>query len=142
MDSHRLKPLQQLAQEREQAQMRQLAECHRVLAAQEKRLEELAGYRTDYAHFPPVPINGALLANRRAFIDRLDKAMAQQKHQLKQAQEAHALERSKTVLASRQVMAWDQLAKTFQARERHFLEKRMQNELDAHAARPKEGILG
>ena len=78
MESRRIDPLLQRAQEQEDAIARALAERQRQLATQESRLEELRRYAEEYANAQLSSVSPAQLANRRAFLDRIDSAVQQQ----------------------------------------------------------------
>ena len=78
MESRRIDPLLQRAQEQEDAIARALAERQRQLATQESRLEELRRYAEEYANAQLSSVSAAQLANRRAFLDRIDSAVQQQ----------------------------------------------------------------
>src|SRR5690606_36455145 len=78
MQSRRLDPLLRRAQEREDAVARELAERQRAHALQESRLEELRRYLEEYASTQMTAVSPAQLANRRAFLDRLESAVEQQ----------------------------------------------------------------
>ena len=78
MQSRRFDPLLRRAQEKEDAVARDLAERQRTLDTQESRLEELRKYADEYAQSQMAATSPAQLANRRAFLDRLDSAVKQQ----------------------------------------------------------------
>jgi len=136
MNPHRLKPIQRLAQEREDEQARQLAEQQRTLDAHEQRLVELRRYAAEYAA-PPVgeSTSAALLINRRAFAEKLDSAVAQQSRHVEKARGSCEIERARLLLASREVSVLDKLAASYHAQERKVDERRTQRELDDHALR-------
>lgn len=136
MDTRRLKPIHRLAQERESERARELAQRQQTLDAQEERLRELRRYAAEYAA-PPAggSMSAALLANRRAFVDKLDSAVVQQARHVERARESCEVERARLLLASRDVAVLDRLAASYQARERRSEERRSQRELDDHAVR-------
>ncbi len=135
MNRQRLKPLQQLAEEREQLHARELAERQRTLAAQEQRLTEITRYAQEYARLAPGLVDPALLANRRAFIEKLDTALVQQRQHVESAREGCESGRARLVRASRDVAVLDRLAAGYMARELRTAELRAQRELDDHAIR-------
>jgi flagellar FliJ protein len=136
VNPQRLKPIRQLAQEREDEQARQFAEQQRALEAQEQRLAELRRYAGEYAT-PPVGecTSAALLINRRAFSAKLDDAVAQQSRHVEKARGSCEIERARLLIASREVGALDRLAASYDAQERKLDERKSQRELDDHAQR-------
>ena len=111
MDPRRLKPIQRLAQEREDDQARQLAERQKALDTQEQRLAELRRYAAEYAALPAgSSTSAALLSNRRAFAEKLDSAVTQQVKQVEKARGSCEIERARLMLASSEVPVLDRLA--------------------------------
>lgn len=136
MDPRRLKPIQRLAQEREDEQARQLAERQKALQTQEQRLDELRRYAAEYAALPAgSSTNAALLSNRRAFAEKLDTAVTQQVKQVEQARGNCEIERTRLMLASHEVSVLERLAASYNALERKAEERRAQSEMDEHCAR-------
>ena len=137
MDTQRLKPIQQIAESREQSRAKVFAERGRALDAQQKRLDELAQYAREYAQ--PVAQGGtvtaSMLQNRSAFLERLEDAVKTQTKAVDKARESVELERARLLLASREVAMLDKLADSYAVRERHAEALRMQKELDDHAIR-------
>ena len=78
IQSRRIDPLLRRAQEHEDSVARDLAERQRTLAQHESRLEELRQYAEDYANSQMAATSPAQLANRRAFLERIDQALKQQ----------------------------------------------------------------
>ena len=78
MQSRRFDPLLRRAQEHEDTVARDLAERQRAHELQESRLAELRRYADEYASSQMAAISPAQLANRRAFLDRLENAVEQQ----------------------------------------------------------------
>ena len=76
IQSRRIDPLLRRAQEHEDSVARDLAERQRTLAQHESRLEELRQYAEDYANSQMAATSPAQLANRRAFLERIDQALA------------------------------------------------------------------
>lgn len=136
MNAKRLIPIQRLAQKREDDQARQLAEQQKALETQEQRLLDLKRYADEYASVPSaVSLTPALLANRRAFLDKLDSAVQQQSKQVERARGTCDVERARLLLASREVSVLDKLAASYQAQAKKTDEQRSQKELDDHAGR-------
>jgi len=136
VNAKRLIPIQRLAQKREDDQARQLAEQQKALETQEQRLLDLKRYADEYASVPSaVSLTPALLANRRAFLDKLDSAVQQQSKQVERARGTCDVERARLLLASREVSVLDKLAASYQAQAKKTDEQRSQKELDDHAGR-------
>lgn len=80
--SHRLRPLMKLAKNNEQQAARVLSECRHRLQEQESRLEDLRGYRREYAaRLSAVGAAGAdaaTLQRFKAFLVKLDEAIVLQ----------------------------------------------------------------
>ena len=135
MESRRIDPLLQRAQEQEDAIARALAERQRQLATQEFRLEELRRYAEEYANSQLSSISAAQLANRRAFLDRIDSAVQQQVKNVDSSRASVDVERARLLLASRDKQVLEQLAASYRAQERQVVERRNQRELDDLGAR-------
>jgi flagellar FliJ protein len=135
MDSRRLRPIQQLAADRETERARALADRGRHLQSHQQRLQDLAKYAEEYASTPAAVTSTAQLLNRRAFLDRLEDAMRQQQQAVRRAEESCEVERARLVLASREKSVLEKLSAAYSAREAHANNQRAQRELDEHAAR-------
>jgi flagellar FliJ protein len=105
--ANRLQPAVEQARERREEAMSRLAEQQQKLARAEQQLGELQRYRQDYAEDAGASagISVTALLNRQQFIERIDKAVAQQgveverqRRQLEQVRgswrDAHARERA------------------------------------------------
>jgi len=136
MDPRRLKPIQLLAQEREDAQARQFAQRQKSFDEQRRRLDDLRRYADEYGA-PPTgsSTSAALLNNRRAFAEKLDHAVTQQATQVEKARGSCEMERTRLLLASRDVAVLDKLAASYHAEHRKSEDRKSQRELDDHAAR-------
>lgn len=135
MQSRRIDPLLRRAQEHEDSVARDLAERQRSLALQESRLEELRGYAAEYAGSQMAATSPAQLANRRAFLDRIDQALAQQLQNVDRSRTSVDIERDRLLLASRDKQVLEQLAASYRAQERQVVERRDQREMDDLGAR-------
>ncbi|MEL1264259.1 flagellar export protein FliJ [Pseudoxanthomonas putridarboris] len=135
MQSRRIDPLLRRAQEHEDSVARDLAERQRSLALQESRLEELRGYAAEYANSQMAATSPAQLANRRAFLDRIDQALAQQLQNVDRSRSSVDIERDRLLLASRDKQVLEQLAASYRAQERQVVERRDQREMDDLGAR-------
>ncbi|MGR4877762.1 flagellar export protein FliJ [Pseudoxanthomonas sp. LARHCG66] len=135
MQSRRIDPLLRRAQEHEDSVARDLAERQNTLAQHESRLEELRQYAEDYANSQMAATSPAQLANRRAFLERIDQALAQQLQNVDRSRSSVDIERDRLLLASRDKQVLEQLAASYRAQERQVVERRDQREMDDLGAR-------
>ncbi|GAB3505086.1 flagellar export protein FliJ [Pseudoxanthomonas daejeonensis] len=135
MQSRRFDPLLRRAQEHEDTVARDLAERQRAHELQESRLAELRRYADEYASSQMAAISPAQLANRRAFLDRLESAVEQQSRTVDHSRENVDAERARLLLASRDKQVLEQLSASYRAQERKVDERRSQREMDDLGAR-------
>ncbi len=135
MQSRRIDPLLRRAQEHEDSVARDLAERQRTLALHESRLEELRKYAEEYANSQMAAASPAQLANRRAFLDRIDQALQQQLQTVDRSRASVDIERDRLLLASRDKQVLEQLAASYRVQERQIVERRDQREMDDLGAR-------
>ena len=133
--SRRLDPLLRRAQDHEDEVARALAERQQSLDMHQSRLEELRRYAEEYASSQMAAISPAQLANRRAFLDRLESAVEQQSRTVDSSRERLEAERTRLLLASRDKQVLEQLAASYRAQERRVDERRSQREMDDLGAR-------
>ncbi|MDC7807312.1 flagellar export protein FliJ [Luteimonas sp BLCC-B24] len=133
--SRRIDPLLNRAQETEDAAARVLAERQSVLAQHEAQLVELRRYAEEYGNSQMSATSPAQLANRRAFLDRLQSAVEQQTRAVDNSRQTVEIERGRLLLASRDKQVLEQLAASYRAQERQVDERRSQRELDDLRAR-------
>lgn len=134
MSSSRMRPLQQIAEMREDEAARRLLDQQRLLGERERRLDELTRYLGEYeslaqAHSP------RLLINRQAFVERLREAVAMQSRLVEQARSHCDVQRGEWLLQRRKVSTLDQLAACYRRREQRVEEQRNQRQLDELALR-------
>ncbi len=132
--SHRLVPLQQIADSREDEAARRLIDVQRQVAERETRLQELIDYRSEYEQ-RRVGSTPQLLMNARQFIARLREAEAFQRQLVEQARQELATERGRWLSRRREVGTLEQLAEIYRERERRMEARRAQNGMDEHASR-------
>ncbi|WP_374013903.1 flagellar export protein FliJ [Pseudoxanthomonas koreensis] len=135
MQSRRIDPLLRRAQEHEDAVARELAERQRAHVLQESRLDELRRYVDEYGCSQMAATSPAQLANRRAFLDRLESAVEQQSRNVDNSRQHLEAERTRLLLASRDKQVLEQLAASYRAQERKVDERRSQREMDDLGAR-------
>lgn len=133
--SRRIDPLLSRAQDREDAAARELARQQQVLAQHESRLLELRRYAEEYANSQLAATSPAQLANRRAFVERLQSAVEQQSRAVDSNRRTLEVERGRLLLASRDKQVLEQLAASYRAQEQKVDERRSQRELDDLGAR-------
>lgn len=133
--SKRIDPLLNRAQDNEDAVARVLADRQRALQQNESRLDELRRYADEYGQSQLAATSPAQLANRRAFLDRLENAVEQQSRAVDNHRQTVEVERSRLLLASRDKQVLEQLAASYRAQERVVDERRSQRELDDLGAR-------
>ncbi|MCD9008153.1 flagellar export protein FliJ [Luteimonas sp. XNQY3] len=133
--SRRIDPLLNRAQETEDAAARVLADRQSTLAQHEAQLVELRRYADEYGNSQLAATSPAQLANRRAFLDRLQSAVEQQSRAVDNSRQTVEVERGRLLLASRDKQVLEQLAASYRAQERQVDERRSQRELDDLGAR-------
>ena len=77
----------------------------------------------------------AQLANRRAFVERLQQAVEQQSLAVADNRRTVEVERSRLLLASRDKQVLEKLAASYRAQERQVDERRQQRDMDDLGAR-------
>ena len=135
IQSRRIDPLLRRAQEHEDSVARDLAERQRTLAQHESRLEELRQYAEDYANSQMAATSPAQLANRRAFLERIDQALKQQLQNVDRSRASVDIERDRLLLASRDKQVLEQLAASYRVQEKLIVDRRDQREMDDLGAR-------
>ncbi|MFI8716468.1 flagellar export protein FliJ [Stenotrophomonas sp. NPDC077464] len=135
MQSKRIDPLLKRAQDHEDEVARDLAERQRALDTHLSRLDELRRYAEEYASAQMAATSPAQLLNRRAFLDRLDSAVAQQRQTVDSNREKVEAERARLILASRDKAVLEQLAASYRAQEKVLVDRRDQRDMDDIGAR-------
>lgn len=135
IQSKRFDPLLKRAQDHEDEVARDLAERQRALDTHVSRLDELRRYAEEYAGAQMSATSPAQLMNRRAFLDRLDSAVAQQRQTVDNNREKVDAERARLLLASRDKQVLEQLAASYRAQEKVVTDRRDQREMDDLRAR-------
>jgi flagellar FliJ protein len=130
--SKRMRPLQQIADIREDDAARRLVEAQRLQAEREARLVELSRYREDYERQAGAA-TPQLLRNRQAFLDRLREAERFQQQLVEQAVRGVDECRAHWLLQQRGSRTVAQLTACYLAREQRDDARREQNRLDEFA---------
>ena len=132
--STRLEPLQQVADQREQDAMRQMAECRRRVEEHEQRLLELQRYLQDYSSQTAGVSTPALISNRQSFMAKLREAETMQMQLLQQAQVQCEVERARWMLKRRDAGVLEQLAASYRVQEQRQVQRIEQKNMDELAA--------
>lgn len=132
LNSRRLQPLQQLAEDREEKAARRLLDCQRLVAEREQRLHELTGYVAEYER-TEMAGSVQLLRNRHAFLERLRAALEFQLQLVEQARRDCETERGRWLSQRRDLSVLDQMAAMYRRREAHAEEQRAQKRMDDFA---------
>ncbi len=135
MQSKRIDPLLQRAQQHQDEAAHDLAERQRALETHVSRLDELRRYAEEYAIGQLAATSAAALNNRRAFLDRLDSAVQQQAQTVDSNRAKVEIERGRLLLASREKQVLEQLAASYRAQEKQVTDRRDQREMDDLGAR-------
>jgi flagellar FliJ protein len=136
MRSQRLDPLLKVKQRHQDDVAREVAERDRAVAEQEARLDALRRYALEYAAPGSSNLTSpALLANRLAFRERLDVAIAQQSRVVTDTRQQSDVERTRLLLASRETHVLEKLSASYRAEESRVDEQRSQREMDDLGAR-------
>lgn len=135
MNVERLKPLQDLAESKEQDAAERFARHKQALEAQEQRLADLQNYQADYRAQMSGAMSPSLLRNRQDFMSRLNDAVRQQAEQVSKARQAYERERQCWVEARGETQVLDKLEQNYHAQAAQRGLRREQFELDELAAR-------
>lgn len=139
--SDRLKPVRDLAGGRERDAGLALAELRRQVDEQERRLEQLCGFREEYLSGRPPGLgttDAVRLANYGAFLGRLNDAIRDQEKRI--ADLRHAAERQAESWRERrsETAALDRVVERLHADEQRAVDRREQRDQDelAQSVRP------
>jgi flagellar FliJ protein len=141
--SKRLKPVAQFADSRQQDAAVALANYRRVYDEHENRLNELRGYRAEYLErfhaAGAAGMDAMQLQEYRAFIDRLDKAVAQQEAVVQAARQEYEQKKQAWLELRGRAKALDGVVVRYQEQEQQARERREQHESDERAQRCQGG---
>ena len=133
--SRRMQPLLRRAQDKQDAVARQLAERQQALDTHARRLDDLRQYANEYLHSPLPATSVGQLLNRRAFLDRLDSAVALQAQTVQRNQAHVDAERGRLLAASRDRQVLEQLQQRYREQEQARSNRQEQRVLDDLGAR-------
>ena len=137
--SVRLQPAVELAQQHADDAARQLAECRQRIRDRKLQLEELVGYRVDYAnglqHKSRSGLNAARMNDYSLFMERLNKAIEQLQTDLDSAYKELAASKRILLEKLQRAKALESVVSRYQQGEQMVKSRREQNESDEHALR-------
>lgn len=139
--SKRMKPVQRVAESREQAAVHKLGQSQQFLDAQRTKLEELCAYRDQYSAAFQTSGGQGLDANRlqdyRVFLARLNEAIRQQEANITQCTCQHEQTRQQWVETRSHHQAIGKVIERFQSEEQKDQDRLEQKEQDERSQRPR-----
>lgn len=142
--SKRFQPIVRLAEHGQDEAARRLGEAQQAVEAQRQRLEDIKGYRDEYARrFDEAAaggINGMLVQDFRVFLTRLNEAIEQQARVVELAEREWETCRAGWLEARTRVGALDVAVERFCVEEQVVEARREQQATDEHAQRRTTSI--
>jgi flagellar FliJ protein len=139
MRSRRLDAVVRIAEDRERDAVGIFAESRSRLATQEQRLEMLLDYRAEYeGRFKERGAEGmdmGQLLEYRAFLDRLNRAIEQQRAVLTEAQQRMTADRQRWLEETRRAQSLSKVQERLRGDEQRSADAREQQETDERAGR-------
>ncbi|MET0330638.1 MAG: flagellar export protein FliJ [Dyella sp.] len=139
--SARLQPAVEQAQRRQQDALQRFAAQQQQLAKVQQQMEDLQRFKAEYS----LPQSGGLtvtaLINRQKFVDRIDRAMTEQRHEIERQRHVMELARGQWLLAHAREKALDSVVTKLQMQEDQAEQRREQAEVDErmqHRRRPAD----
>ncbi|HEV2621278.1 MAG TPA: flagellar export protein FliJ [Frateuria sp.] len=127
----RLQPAADHAKQRSEDAVLRLAEQQQRLAKAERQLAELRGYRQDYATPPSVGgLTATALMNRQQFVERIDRAIAQQVLEIERQRRLLDQARTQWRDAHAREAALDNVIDRYREQDRKAEERHEQNQID------------
>lgn len=137
--SERLKPVAHLAEAKERDAARQLGHCQRIIARREHRLEELLNFRTEYQQRLQDEgnrgIDARTLQDFRAFIQKLDTAIAQQRGLIQAAVGDYELCKKNWTVTRSRSKALENVVDRYRQQEQSDADRREQRDADERSQR-------
>ena len=137
--SKRMQPVAQNARKRADEAARHVAECQRQLEDRQAKLDELLGYRDDYAHGLQEKGRGGLGAvqvnDYNLFMVRLNKAIEQQLIVLENTRRDLEASKQKWLDKQQRARALDTVVARYERHEQHLQSRREQQENDEYTRR-------
>ncbi len=129
--ANRLQPAADQARQRSEDAVLKLAEQQQRLAKAERQLAELRGYRAEYAGNAGVGgLTVSALLNRQQFVERIDRAIAQQAVEIDRQYRLLEQARSKWRDAHSREAALDSVIDRYREQERQSADRQEQSEID------------
>jgi flagellar FliJ protein len=127
----RLQPAADQAKQRSEDAVLRLAEQQQRLAKAERQLAELRGYRQDYAAPPSAGgLTATALMNRQQFVERIDRAIAQQTLEIERQRRLLEQARASWRDAHAREAALDNVIDRYREQERKAEERHEQSQVD------------
>ncbi|NUO73686.1 MAG: flagellar export protein FliJ [Frateuria sp.] len=127
----RLQPAADQAKQRSEDAVLKLAEQQQRLAKAERQLAELRGYRQDYAAPPAAGgLTATALMNRQQFVERIDRAIAQQMLEIERQRRLLEQARGQWRDAHAREAVLDNVIDRYREQERKAEDRHEQNEVD------------
>lgn len=137
--ANRLQPAADQARQRSEDAVQRLAEQQQTLARAERQLAELRGYRQEYAMEAGGGMSVNALLNRQQFVERIDRAIAQQVQEIERQRRQLEHVRTQWREAHAREAALDSVIGRYREQERKSEERREQNELDERMQHRRPG---
>jgi len=141
--SQRMKPVQRVAEAREQATAKDLAAAQRYLKDQETRMAELRQYQREYLQqsqdMGRAGISAARYMEMQRFLANVDKAIEQQRQVVDNAVRVCEQKRRIWQEAYSKCKSLDKVVERFAAQELYVASQREQKELDEIAQQRSRG---
>jgi len=140
--SQRLKPIENLAEEKEQAAAKNLSISLNIVSEREKKLEELSLYRTEYSQRFQSTNNAAISAYHfhdfRNFLHRLDLVIEEQKKLILFGEQDVAAKRGIWQICRTKAQALDKVVTRLEMEEVMQESRQEQKELDERSSHLKQ----
>ena len=137
--SQRLRTVVEIKETQEQNKLEMLGECQRKHLAKQTQLENLIQYRQEYMEkykeFAGNGVSVKQLLEYRAFIDKLDKAIAKEQQSLEVSAKELVEKRKNWEISHQQTISMQKAHDSALAGELKIVEKQEQVELDDRASR-------
>jgi len=137
--ANRLQPAADQARQRSEDAVQRLAEQQQTLARAERQLAELRGYRQEYAMEAGGGMSVNALLNRQQFVERIDRAIAQQVQEIERQRRQLEHVRTQWREAHAREAALDSVIGRYREQERKSEERREQNEIDERMQHRRPG---
>jgi flagellar FliJ protein len=135
--SSRFKPVVKVEQNRERTAARHFGQCQQTLSAHQKKLDELISYRAEYQERYVTSMkqgtDGTTIQEYRAFLHKLDRAIAQQEQLIVQSEGEVSSSRQHWMQKRTRTRAIDTLVDKIKADEKRQVDRKEQKDSDERA---------